>query len=232
MIRFYLIRHGKTYGNTLGRYIGVTDESLRKESMLELEEKEYPKADLIFSSPLNRCVETAKIIYPNQQISIIKSLSECDFGEFENKNAKELASNPKYQEWIDSYGTLPFPGGESQVEFRNRCKKGMQEIIRQCKEQDIQKAALVVHGGTIMSIMSAYGRPEEEYFFWQIGNANGYELEIETGEEQKDAMDIDSGGDGIYAGLDSGRSSVALSSGETGGEINHGNRTNYKRMFS
>ena len=26
MIKIAMIRHGKTYGNTLGRYIGVTDE--------------------------------------------------------------------------------------------------------------------------------------------------------------------------------------------------------------
>ncbi len=26
-----MIRHGKTYGNTLGRYIGVTDEPLCEE---------------------------------------------------------------------------------------------------------------------------------------------------------------------------------------------------------
>ena len=28
MIKIAMIRHGKTYGNTLGRYIGVTDEPL------------------------------------------------------------------------------------------------------------------------------------------------------------------------------------------------------------
>lgn len=31
MIKIAMIRHGKTYGNTLGRYIGVTDEPLCEE---------------------------------------------------------------------------------------------------------------------------------------------------------------------------------------------------------
>ncbi|MEI3521253.1 MAG: histidine phosphatase family protein [Anaerosacchariphilus sp.] len=31
MKELYLIRHGKTYGNTLGRYIGTTDEPLCEE---------------------------------------------------------------------------------------------------------------------------------------------------------------------------------------------------------
>ena len=229
MIKCYLIRHEKTYGNTLGRYIGVTDEPLYRESIPELEKREYPKTDAVFASPLKRCVETAEIIYPHQNISTVKLLSECNFGEFENKNAKELEINPKYQEWIDSYGTLPFPGGESQAEFRQRCLEGMQEIIEQCMDQNIHSIALVVHGGTIMSIMSAYARPKEEYFTWQIGNGNGFELEID--EEHKNAVDFNSSCNRICDRSDSGRPTVGLPSSETGGKIDYGDRTNYKRLF-
>ena len=38
MIKIAMIRHGKTYGNTLGRYIGVTDEPLCEEGKKELEQ--------------------------------------------------------------------------------------------------------------------------------------------------------------------------------------------------
>ena len=34
MIKIAMIRHGKTYGNTLGRYIGVTDEPLCEDCLL------------------------------------------------------------------------------------------------------------------------------------------------------------------------------------------------------
>lgn len=46
--------------------------------------------------------------FPGEPVHIIEELAECDFGEFENKNYKELEGNPHYQEWIDSNGTLPF----------------------------------------------------------------------------------------------------------------------------
>ena len=39
MIKIAMIRHGKTYGNTLGRYIGVTDEPLCEEGKKELEQR-------------------------------------------------------------------------------------------------------------------------------------------------------------------------------------------------
>ena len=39
MIKIAMIRHGKTYGNTLGRYIGVTDEPLSEEGKKELEQR-------------------------------------------------------------------------------------------------------------------------------------------------------------------------------------------------
>ena len=52
-------------------------------------------------------------------------LKECDFGDFENKNYKELSGNPDYQAWIDSGGALPFPGGEDPEGFRNRCRGGL-----------------------------------------------------------------------------------------------------------
>ena len=60
-MKIILIRHAKTDGNKKGRYIGVTDELLAHDTRIE---KTYPKADAVVSSPLMRCVQTAKLIYP------------------------------------------------------------------------------------------------------------------------------------------------------------------------
>ena len=45
-----MIRHGKTYGNTLGRYIGVTDEPLCEEGRELLGKFTYPKPQAVFVS--------------------------------------------------------------------------------------------------------------------------------------------------------------------------------------
>ena len=113
MIKIAMIRHGKTYGNTLGRYIGVTDEPLCEEGKKELEQRTMDTVELLFVSPLKRCLETADILYPYAKQVKIPEFAECNFGEFENKNYQELKDNPKYQEWIDSMATLAFPGARS-----------------------------------------------------------------------------------------------------------------------
>lgn len=90
MIKLWLIRHGKTEGNKLARYIGTTDEPLCQEGIEFLKKMDYPKVQEIYVSPLRRCVQTAEILFPEKPVHIIEELAECDFGEFENKNYKEL----------------------------------------------------------------------------------------------------------------------------------------------
>ena len=90
MIIIEMIRHGKTYGNTLGRYIGVTDEPLCEEGKKELEQRTMDTVELLFVSPLKRCLETADILYPYAKQVKIPEFAECNFGEFENKNYQEL----------------------------------------------------------------------------------------------------------------------------------------------
>lgn len=58
---------------------------------------------------MKRCMETAKLIF-KENFYEVEELRECDFGIFENKNYKELSDCPEYQAWIDSGGTMTFPG--------------------------------------------------------------------------------------------------------------------------
>ena len=38
--------------------------------------------------------------------------------------------------------------------------------------------AMVVHGGTIMSILAEYGFPRAGYFSWQVKNGEGYQVRM------------------------------------------------------
>lgn len=185
MLKIYLIRHGQTPGNRLQRYIGTTDEHLSEEGREFLKKLSYPMPETLYVSPLLRCVETAEILFPEKELHIIEELSECDFGEFENKNYKELSGNENYQKWIDSNGTLPFPGGESREEFRRRSLTGFQKAVMQCIRQNVQTAALVVHGGTIMNIMEEYADRQRSFYEWHVKNGGGYQLELDPVSWQK-----------------------------------------------
>ena len=180
MLKIWLIRHGMTEGNLHQRYIGTTDEPLCIQGKETLKMMVYPEPEALFVSPLLRCRETAEILFPDNEGEIIEELAECDFGEFENKNYKELSDNPHYQRWVDSNGTLPFPGGESKEQCRDRNLDGLEKIINICLKNKIQEAAAVVHGGTIMNIMEAYGEPKKSFYDWHAGNGQGYLVEVDT----------------------------------------------------
>ncbi len=182
MIECYLYRHGKTKGNEEGRYLGRTDESLSEEGKKALREKRMPSAEAVFSSPKKRCQETAALFFPGQCRIIVPDLRECDFGIFENKNWRELSGNPAYQKWIDSGGTLPFPGGESGEGFQKRCREAFLEVLAFCKREGIERAAIVIHGGTIRSILSAWGEPARGFYDWNPKNGGGYRIRVKEGE--------------------------------------------------
>ena len=179
MIKIWLIRHGMTEGNRHQRYIGVTDEPLCPEGIHLLKTLTYPQVEAVFVSPLRRCQETAEILFPNQKVRIIDQLAECDFGDFENKNYKELSNDPRYQAWIDSNGIMAFPGGESKEECAARNLEGFQRAVTSCIRENISEAAMVIHGGTIMNIMEAYALPRKAFYEWHVDNGCGYQVELD-----------------------------------------------------
>lgn len=185
-----LIRHGETEANARRRYLGKTDESLSergKQLLLSYKEQNlYPKAAYLFVSPMKRCVETAKILYPTQKPIVFPEWAEMDFGRFEYKNYEELKDDPAYQQWIDSGGMSAFPGGESREAFVRRCGVGFRKMFGVLQEAppDNQggnsaepvRAAAIVHGGTIMALLSSYakGDCQKGYFDYQTANGRGY----------------------------------------------------------
>ncbi|MGI5893274.1 MAG: histidine phosphatase family protein [Candidatus Merdivicinus sp.] len=181
------IRHGKTAGNLRGAYIGRTDEPLCAEGIEQLKQnfakKMYPPCDgKLLVSPLKRCVETAKILFGGVEAETVPDFQETDFGDFEGKSYAELNGNPAYQRWIDSGGTIPFPGGEAPEDFRNRCVRAFAEQMK--KIPDGQTVVIVCHGGTIMAILDAFSFPHRGFYEWQVRNGEGFcgRYEPETGQ--------------------------------------------------
>lgn len=174
------VRHGKTKGNSQGRYVGRTDEPLLEESMKELEKK-FPPADLVIASPMLRCRQTAEILYPDTAMLVQQGLEEMDFGDFEYKNYKELSQDPEYQAYIDSGGQRAFPHGELLTDFKWRICRAFMAAMEEAGKREARSVALVVHGGTIMAILEAFGEPQKPYFDWQIPNGERITGKYEKG---------------------------------------------------
>ncbi len=167
-----------TAGNKRNCYIGSgTDEPLCQEGIDLLTGREWPPVEELYVSPLLRCRQSAALMYPGMEHHVIEDFRECDFGAFENKNYIDLKDDPRYQAWVDSGGELPFPGGESRKSFSARCVRAFEQVADAALARQVSSIALVVHGGTIMSIMEKYGRPRAGYYAWQMDNTASYTLE-------------------------------------------------------
>ena len=179
MTSIAFIRHGKTAGNLRKAYIGRTDEPLCSEGIEEIKSRSFPQVDIVISSPMKRCIQTAELIYPNVPIRIYDDLRECDFGDFEGKSYQELDGDNDYQAWIDSGGKLPFPNGESHEEFTERCCRA---FLQAAGEFEGKSAAMVVHGGTIMAILERFAMPKKNFYDYMKNNCCGYLTEYKCGE--------------------------------------------------
>ena len=180
-MKVYLIRHGATPGNLEKRYVGTTDEPLTKDAVTALKKLRvrYPIPVQVVTSPLKRCMQTASLLFPGIPSECCDGLKECDFGRFEYHNYMELSRDAEYQRWIDSNGTLPFPGGESQKSFQERCCQAFLESVAALRQAGCASVAYVVHGGTIMALMERFCTEEKSYFDWQVKNQEGFACEIQ-----------------------------------------------------
>lgn len=171
-MELYFIRHAQTQGNIERRYIGKTDEPLSEAGVACFCNAAYPAAGRVYASPMLRCVQTARILYPVNELNIVSDFRECDFGDFENRTYKELKDLPAYRLWIE--GKASPPGGESLKAFQNRCCAAFRDIIDRALGENLQSAAFVVHGGTIMAILERFAAPRRRLYEWQPPNMGGW----------------------------------------------------------
>ena len=199
-VNVIFIRHGATESNLEKKYCGAaSDEDLCPEGKIALEEKKekgiYPAVDFLFCGKKKRCISTARIIYPDTEYKIVDAFDEIDFGDFEGKNYDRLKNQPAYVKWLENGGKAPFPNGESREEYCKKMWNGFLEILDEIdetaageKEQENKpettpvNMGIVVHGGTIMAILSKI--TGGEYFDFQTGCGCGFFCRIyetETG---------------------------------------------------
>lgn len=139
MRNLYLARHGRVeFPGGVARCIGRTELPLSEEGRRQaMELREYFRrhpVEYIYSSPLERCVETAEIIAGGlRPVRVEQDLSELDMGEWENvpkwELKKSLETEPKW--------------GERRAVGLRRFERVVREIIEQT-EGDI---LCVTHAG-------------------------------------------------------------------------------------
>ena len=62
--------------------------------------------------------------------------------------------------------------------FQERCREGFLKIMKEALTKKRETVAVVAHGGTLMSVLSAFAVPEKPFYDWQVKNGRGFLLEV------------------------------------------------------
>jgi len=159
MTTFFLIRHASCDGlgqMLWGRTPGIRlNEQGRLQAQQLAERFEGMKFDAIYSSPLERALETAEAIARAMKLEVRKSdaLNEIDFGEWSGKTFEQLHGDERWRHFNSCRSTARVPGGESFLEVQNRVVK---EIDRLAQEYCEGRVAIVSHADPIKALMGYF----------------------------------------------------------------------------
>jgi broad specificity phosphatase PhoE len=152
MQQLTLIRHGVTQWNVSGKFQGHTDVPLSEEGHLQALAlaKHLKKANLdsVYSSPLQRALETAKIVFPNKEIIQDARLKELNFGIFEGFTQSENEKHQGYDYWFADPFKRAAPNGESYEALRERAVAWMKSL------PEDKHCVAFTHSGTIQMLLS------------------------------------------------------------------------------
>ncbi len=176
----WLIRHGMTEGNLLRRYTGRTDEPLCAEGVRQLRAlAPAPHTGRVFVSPMRRARETASLLFPDARQVLLAGLREMDFGAFEGRSAEQMRDDPAYRAWVDGGCEAACPGGESMAAFAGRVLGAFYTAASLCIARGYERLVIVAHGGTVRSILAAYGRPARSFYEWDAPNGGGWQARLD-----------------------------------------------------
>ena len=175
-----LIRHGTTQGNLEKRFVGTLDLPLipQGEELARQVGPTLPRVEHIYRSPLTRCRQTAELLWPGTEMTVVDQLRESDFGPFEGKNHEELKDDALYQAWIsqDHLNFAAMPVGESAEQVVERMTEALRQLTADAAAHGYERVGVVSHGGAIMGLMSQFGRPRRAYYGWMCPNCGGFRL--------------------------------------------------------
>ena len=158
-MKLYVVRHGETMENANNCLVGRINSSLTSKGKEQAKQvSNYfkdKKIDLIVSSPLDRCKETAQIISNNTPIIYSDKLLGRDHGEFTGKPRNSI----NFDEYWNYNKNIQYEKAESVKDLYNRVATLIEELKEKYKDKNI---IIVTHSG-IMRVLYYYfkGIPDD-----------------------------------------------------------------------
>lgn len=176
--RLVVLRHGETDHNAQGRFQGQADIPInaagRRQAEAARERLARWEFAAVYTSPLVRAAETARIVRPDAEVVEDPRLMEIDMGSWAGRTWAEVHQMmPDYEKkYADGVDFRRSPEGETLAELVERGRPALLEIAERHEDEDV---LIVSHGlflnRVIHSLLGIEGR-----VLGSIANAHHSEL--------------------------------------------------------
>ena len=163
----YLVRHGQTNWNLSKRFQGQRKVPINKvgkeQAKLLAKELKGTSFDVVYSSPILRAMQTARVLASKHTIITCKDLRELDRPKHEglfSHQIKKLIPDIEAQWACDGIDWRSPLGGETLREYQTRSVKAFKDII---EKNNGKRILVVTHGGPLKAIVNWIhgGKPED-----------------------------------------------------------------------
>ena len=150
-IQISFFRHFKTPYND-GSYLGQgRNPSINFRSILK---DEFEEPNVIYTSPLARCIQSANFIYKNSNLIHDNRLLEFDYGDAEGLKYEDLIN--QYPHIISDWknGKDPcFPNGENTNQVFNRLLSFLRDLSKTLNKSHINRTSIFTHNGILRCLI-------------------------------------------------------------------------------
>lgn len=158
MTDLLLIRHGRTFWNSEGRFQGQLNSDLNEIGQVQVaalgKRFDGQSLDHVYSSDLGRAWQTAEALTQHHSLEIQSdvSLRERCMGVFEGSTQSEIqAAHPEaWKSFLDREPSYQIPEGESIDDVLSRSKKFLDQVVQ---NHAGRRVAAVTHGGWIRVVL-------------------------------------------------------------------------------
>ncbi|MDA1127230.1 MAG: histidine phosphatase family protein [Chloroflexi bacterium] len=169
-MKFFLVRHGETEWNKLGRFQGHEDIKLNERGLAQARETAQTAAgwghSAIYASPLTRTMQVAEEMAKVTQVPVWQrpGLKELGLGDLEGVTGEEMRLNfPEvFSTWRSSPEKVFMPNGESLLQLRDRSWQSILDI--EDEHSQVDSVVVISHNFAIRTIVGELlGVPLENF---------------------------------------------------------------------
>jgi len=159
MALLLLVRHALT--DTTGRRLSGQEpglhlsESGRAQAELLADRLSPIPLAALYSSPLERCIETAEIVAGGRslEVRLLPELMEVDYGRWTGRPLPQLYRTTLWKRLQQAPSSIRFPDGETLAEVQRRCVTALDEIAARHAKKAV---AVVAHADVIRLTLAHY----------------------------------------------------------------------------